>query len=403
MLTPNLIALAAAALCGGAQPDPALNAGAPGATANVPSLLGELAQAPQAEPVRSGSFPGSMLWPGSDVSIRVGGRIKADAIQDFDAIGTTDEFKTSTIPVPEVASDGNTDFHAQDSRLHLDVRSPSELGELRGYVEANFWGSELTLRHAYAQTPNLLVGQTWTNFMMIDSRPDTLDFEGPDGSVFLRQTQVRWTQALGERLHGSIALEDPASNVSGPGGSTPEQAIPDLTAGLRGDFARGHAYLAGVLRQVGYRGAGSDDVTGWGLQLSGEVKTVGKSNVRYQLAYGQGIARYIEDLRGSNLDAALDTSGDLQALDTYGGFLAYQHYWNDELRSSAMYSATGVDPTSAQAGSTLESTSYVAANLIWTAAEHFEVGVEYLYGTRENKDGDDADANRVQVSFIYSF
>ncbi len=67
-----------------------------------------------------------------------------------------------------------------------------------------------------------------------------------------------------------------------------------------------------------------------------------------------------------------------------------------------MYSLTGVDPTDAQAATTLESTSYFAANLIWTAAKNFDVGIEYILGTRENNDGDDADANRVQVSFIYA-
>jgi hypothetical protein len=369
---------------------------------SIPGLVGDLSQEKEPAFLKAGSFPGAILVPGSDVSIKFGGRIKVDAIKDFDAIGTTDEFKTSAIPVPEVGSNGNTDFHAQDTRLSLEARSPSTLGELRGYVEGNFWGSDFTLRHAYIQTPNLLVGQTWTNFMMIESRPDTLDYEGPDGSVFLRQTQVRWTQALGKTNHWSVALEDPASNVSGPVGSTPEQPNPDLTAGIRTDFERGHNYVAGLIREVGYTGAGSDDVLGWGLQVSGEVKTVGKDNFRYQVAYGQGIARYIEDLRGSNLDAALDSSGDLEALDTYGGFLSYQHYWNETLRSSAVYSVTGVDLTNAQAANTLENTSYLAANVIWTAAKRFDVGFEYLFGTRENNDGSDANANRVQLSFIYS-
>ncbi len=359
-------------------------------------------QEKQESPLQAGSFPGSILLPRTDVSIKLGVRVKVDAIQDFDAIGTTDEFKTASIPVPEDDSRGNSDFHAQDTRLSFEARTPSGLGEIRGYVEGNFWGGEFTLRHAYAQTPHLLVGQTWTNFMMIDSRPDTLDFEGPDGSVFLRQTQVRWTNPLGEGHRWSISLEDPDSNVTGPAGSKAEQVYPDLTAGIRSDHARGHNYLAGIVREIGYTDVGSDDVLGWGFQLSGELRTTGKDNFRYQAAYGQGIARYIEDLRGSGLDAAVDSSGDLEALDTYGAFLAYQHFWSENLRSSAVYSLTGVDPTDAQAATTLESTSYFAANLIWTAAKKFDVGIEYLFGTRENNDGDDADANRVQVSFIYS-
>ena len=78
-----------------------------------------------------GSFPGSFLIPGTDLSFKVGGRIKLDVIQDFDAITNPDVFKTSSIPVPEVASDGNSNLQARDSRLHVEVRSPSPVRGIR--------------------------------------------------------------------------------------------------------------------------------------------------------------------------------------------------------------------------------------------------------------------------------
>lgn len=367
----------------------------------APAVASALDEAPSF----AGSFPGSFLIPGTDLSIKVGGRFKLDAIHDFDAIGTTDEFKTSSIPVPEESSDGNTRFHARDTRLHLEVRTPSAWGEIRGYVEGNFFGSgnSFELRHAYAQTDRLLAGQTWTNFMLIDSHPETLDFEGPDSSIFLRQAQVRWTQPVGDGTHWSIALEDPSSDVELPVDTSAEQVFPDLTTGLRWDGSRGHTYLSAILREIAYDGAESDSVIGWGASLSGRIDTHDKDNVRYQLAYGQGIARYIQDLRGLGLDAGPDGDGDLEALPTYGGFLAYQHFWNEELRSSAMFATTGVDNSAGQPATALESTSYAAANLIWKAAERLEIGVEVLRGTRENNDGEDADANRVQFSLTYSF
>ncbi len=352
-----------------------------------------------------GSFPGSILIPGTDFSVKFGGRIKADAIHDFDAIGNTDAFKTSTIPVPEVSSDGNTRFHARDTRLHMDVRTPSELGEIRGYVEMNFFGSgdSLELRHAYAHTDHLLFGQTWTNFMMIESRPETLDFEGPDGSVFLRQTQVRWTQPVGDDGRWTIALEDPSSDVTAPVGSAGEQVLPDLTTGYRHDHGRGHLFVGAALREIAYNGAQSDSELGWGANFSGRVDTSGKDNFRFQVAYGHGVARYIEDLRGLGLDGALDGSGDLEALPAYGGFLSYQHFWSDDLRSTAVFSATGVDNSAGQAATALKRTTYASANLIWAAAKRMDIGVEYLLGMRENNDGQDATANRLQFSLTYSF
>jgi hypothetical protein len=368
--------------------------------ASIPSLDQEAAQA---DPWK-GSFPGSFLVPGTDLSLKLGGRVKLDAIHDFDAIGSTDRFTTSSIPVPEVSSDGNTELHAKDTRLHLEGRVPSSLGEIRGYVEGNFFGSGTTfvLRHAYLETDHLLAGQTWTNFMLIESRPETLDFEGPDGSVFLRQGQVRWTQPLGDGARWSLALEDPGSDLTAPADTDPEQVYPDLTGGVLLDGSRGHTYVSGVLRQLSYDGDSSDSVLGWGASVSGKLRTFGEDDLRFQLAYGEGIARYIEDLRGLGLDAADDADGDLEALPTFGGFLGYRHHWNDELRSNLVYSTTGVDNSDGQEATALSQTSYGAVNLIWKAAEALDIGVEVLHGTRENNDGEDARATRLQFSFTYT-
>jgi hypothetical protein len=63
---------------------------------------------------------------------------------------------------------------------------------------------------------------------------------------------------------------------------------------------------------------------------------------------------------------------------------------------------TGVDNSVGQAADTLSETSYGAVNLIWKAAEALDVGVEVLTGHRENNDGQDANANRVQFSVTYT-
>lgn len=47
------------------------------------------------------------------------------------------------------------------------------------------------------------------------------------------------------------------------------------------------------------------------------------------------------------------------------------------------------------------STQYIAANLIWTPVKHIDMGVEYLFGTRQDKDGSRGEANRLQFGFWY--
>lgn len=356
--------------------------------------------------VRAGSFPGSIQIPGTDLSIKFGGFVKLDLIHDFDAIGDTDAFKTSSIPVPEQSSDGNTRLHAKETRLNLDARTTTGLGDFRVFVEGDFFGSGDTfrLRHAYGELGEFLGGQTWTNFMDIDSRPDTLDYEGPDGSVFLRQAQARWTKPLGEDTQLRLALEQPDADLTAPTGAIQETVLPDLTAGFHLHRGRCDTYLSGIARQIGYEASGiSDEVFGWGLNLSGILKTWGKDDFRYQIAYGEGIASYIEDFRGLGANAAPDASGDLEALPVLAGFLAYRHLWSEEFRSNLVYSYADIDNSAGQPGDAINQTDYVAVNLIWSPIKSVDVGGEYLYGNRENQDGQSADANRVQFSAKWSF
>ena len=75
---------------------------------------------------------------------------------------------------------GYVNFNAKETRFNFDVRSPTPVGNVRGFIEVDFYGSESTLhmRHAYGVIGNFLAGQTWSTFMDITARPVTIDFEG---------------------------------------------------------------------------------------------------------------------------------------------------------------------------------------------------------------------------------
>ncbi len=73
-------------------------------------------------------------------TFKPGGRIKLDVIRDFDPIESEDSFDPRTIPVDD--SEGtNSQVHARETRLSLDMRGPVEGSELRMYVETDFYGS----------------------------------------------------------------------------------------------------------------------------------------------------------------------------------------------------------------------------------------------------------------------
>ena len=114
--------------------------------------------------------------------------------------------------------------------------------------------------------------------------------------------------------------------------------------------------------------------------------------------YGPGVGRY----RGG-LSAGLDANGNLEAIVDKGITVGYQHQWSEKFTSLAVYNHGIIENTSGQMDNSLHMTNYTAANLIWHFTPKAFVGVEYLYGEREDKDGSEGYANRLQFSVKYVF
>ncbi len=338
--------------------------------------------------------------PQTPVIFTFGGYVKTDMIHDFDAIGSPDFFDVSKIPTD--GTDGETThFNVKETRLKLDVKYPEK--NLRAYIEGDFYGSgsSLRIRHAYLEYKGLLAGQTWSNFMDENIIPPTLDFEKPAAYAFARHGMIRYKQPVSASSYFSVALEE--SNATGQAPSDPgkfENPLPDLTARFRVTKDWGHVQLSGFLASIRYRfdGGQKEDVTLYGCNLSGQFNFLKKDMLIYQVVYGPGIGRY----RGGQ-SVALDQNGELETLTDLGVTLGLQHYWTDNLSSLVVYNYGEVENTDGQPGSALESTNYFAANLIYHLMKGTFIGVEYLRGTREDFNGADGTANRLQMSVRYSF
>ena len=363
-------------------------------------------------PVTKDDFPGSWCIPGTATRLKLGGYVKLDAIYDFNEIGNRFDFLTPTIPTTS-DNGGRTTFHARQSRLFVDTRTPTSIGKLRTYIEVDFFGNAntLRLRHAYGETPHLLAGQTWTTFMDISANPFTLDFEGPPGMVFRRQAQLRFKLPLTKQLKMAFAVENPSSAVDFVGGGDNLDPSPDFISNVRYEGSRGHIQLAGIVRDIGFRAAAgptagvAQQETGYGFSLSGSIKTFGKDRFKYQYARGRGIGHYFEDLNsgGVNTDGGADASGNLVLLYADGLYFAYEHHWNPHLRSNFVYGDGSVENSVGQAGTSFQDSEYVAVNAIYSPISQMDVGAEYLYGTHVDAANNRGQANRLQLSCIYRF
>ena len=162
-------------------------------------------------------YHGFFKLPGTQTILKIGGYFKTDFIYDLKPAGNTDSFIVSSIPIPTVVGVNNATVSVRPTRLSLDFRVPgAKVGEVRFYLEGDLFGTNATtprLRHAYAQVRNVLVGQTFSNFMDPDAFPDTLDFQGPNGMVSIRNPQLRYGFALGSSTTFYISIEKPSSDV----------------------------------------------------------------------------------------------------------------------------------------------------------------------------------------------
>jgi len=369
------------------------------------------------EPVRLGDFPGSILIPGSNVSVKIGGYMKGDFIHDFDAILDPDRFNVFTIPTD--GRDGeNTRLHARQTRLNLDARRPTPWGELRGFVEGDFFAfdrdedlfltvqrTDLRLRHAFGELAGWLVGQTWTTLTHIEALPETVDFESPDAFIVTRRAQIRWSHDLTPCLAIAVAIEDPGAVVADAAGlplvtvvGRSREPSPDYVARIRYTGDNAELQFGGTVRQYAFQpdGGSINTEAGYSLIASGILNLTENQTFKFQTGFGEGGGGF----RGIP-DAVPNNSGGLDVLDIFAATAGYTIQWTDHWRSTAVYAYGQGTNTEFQEDDALRAVEYMAINLFWLPFDGTRLGVEYLYGTREDKDGSMGHANRFQLGVWY--
>jgi hypothetical protein len=379
--------------------------------------------------LRAGEFPGSMRMPGTNMAAKVGGFVRLGMVGSFDPIGSDDRFVVGTIPPTGTELAGatsRTTISAKRSRINLDMRMDSTVGQFRAFLEGDFAGEGGTdnyrLRHAYGQYNQFVLGQTWSTFMDNRAIPEDLDFEGLGGQLQVRQPLMRWARNYGEKRSLALGLENPDASLTGGTGTS---AFPDITGRYRVSGDLGHLQIAGLFRtlngQLEEDIEHHDSVPGWGLSLSAR-RFVGRTgegyNLVFQISGGEGIGRYLNDLGTvGGQDAAFDpVTGELRALPAIGGYIAYQHWWQEtgrtlnllgrffnRPRSTFVFSAVDVRPFDFMGGLSYDRTTRASVNFIFSPITTIDIGIEGLWGERKNKDGSKGDAFQLQLVATFRY
>ncbi len=195
-------------------------------------------------PVTAGSFPRSILIPGTDTSIKIYGQMteimdyfltgaNPNASPTSSTLGATGQLETLPLEgtVGRARSNGVFQQTPRESKFGIETRTPTPLGEARTLVEMDFAGGSaftpasnvlqisdsLTprIRYAYGTLGGFLAGQATSNFSDPDANAETLDFGGPAGEPgIVRIPQVRYTMPVTWGTF-SVSAEAPQTSIAG--------------------------------------------------------------------------------------------------------------------------------------------------------------------------------------------
>jgi hypothetical protein len=368
----------------------------------------------------------------SKPSFEVYGFAMLDFGHDFTQINPNwfDTMRVTKLPSfdKEFGEDRNAFAGVRQSRLGVRSSTPTELGDLKTTFEFELFGTGVDegqttfrLRHAYGELGAFGAGQTWSPFMDPDVFPNSLEYWGPTGMVFFRNVQFRWMPITGDNSLTLAAERPGASGDQGVyagrvelQGIHPRFPVPDLSGAYKISRPWGYARAAGLLRIIRWDDVQDDafdlsgGATGWGINLSSNLKAGKKDVIRLQFVFGEGIQNYMND---SPVDIGIvnNSSNPVQPIlgdpvPIIGIVMFVDHTWSGKLTSSIGYSRQDNDNTEGQAPNAFKTGQYALGNVLYSPAPNVTLGGELQWGRRENNsDGFHSDGVKAQFSVKYNF
>ncbi|WP_292009580.1 DcaP family trimeric outer membrane transporter [Chryseobacterium sp.] len=354
---------------------------------------------------------------GDNWSVYLKGFIQADAMLDFQSMGFKDGFAATSITLPQ-NNTTSSNFSVKQSQVGFGIEDSKR--DLSAYAEIDFFGPNGTtaprFRKGYIQWKNWLVGQTWSNFSDISAFPNMFDFAGPNGFLFSRRIQIRYSKKFAPHHDLSISLEDPKY----PSITLPEDTllwkkkplIPTFTTMYRYGNENSYIKVGGILVPISYeRRDKTEDpynthtILGYGALISGRYDLNPSNNIRFQSSYGKGYSNTNQVLDGEKYDAIPNPQNGnaLETLSLFNILGIYEHWWSPKWSSVAYYSYSQVGKKSFIPGDMLRNFQNGGLNIVFQPYKKLRIGVEGNYGSVQKFNTQQGHAFRIQCSSSLNF
>ena len=361
----------------------------------------------------------SVIGKDQEFYLGIGGYIRGTLSYDMgNPIESPLYFITSAIPMDNPPGNRQLfQMSAASSNIFFNfVALPQTEDKVGAYVDFGFGEGMrnygFSLKAAYLTYRNWTVGYTTSLFTDGAAAAQTIDQQGPNAMTFLFNTVVDYQVALNKHWKLGIGAEYPSVSATyGENGRSVNQRLPDIPLYVQYSWKKGTGWLrfSALMRNMYYyneTAAKDSREMGIGFKLSG-ASPIGKKFVLFsQSVYGRGIASYVQDLQGLGMDMVPVEGGGLKGVDIVGSYIGLQYRINEKLTASSTFSevkcfmpddAVGID------GGTYHNAVYFVSNMIYRISPVLSTGVEYLWGSRRNKDETFRQDNRIQMSLRVNF
>jgi hypothetical protein len=371
--------------------------------------------------------------PKTGSSLDIYGFVMTDSGYNFGTIDPAwfDVVRPTKLPAfrGQFGDNGTTYFSVRQTRFGVKSFTPTPVGNLKTIFEFELYGTGVDagqttfrLRHAWGEIGHFGAGQTWSPFMDINVFPDSIEYWGPNGMVFFRNIQLRWTPVEKGDSNVQIALERPGASADGGAYANrielsnvvPHFQWPDLSGHVKYARPWGYVQAAGIVRKMAWVDTGtgplnlSGSAVGAGVDLSSNLKITKNDTGKFSAAYGHGIENYMND---APVDVGVKNNFGNPITPIKGvplpvfGLVAFvDHKWSDRYFTSAGYSMLNITNSNAQTPSDFHRGQYGLANLLYRPVPTVTMGGEFQFGQRQNiSNGYTFNDYRLQFSFRYDW
>ena len=100
---------------------------------------------------------------------------------------------------------------------------------------------------------------------------------------------------------------------------------------------------------------------------------------------------------------SFDAQVSLRALPVASGYFGYEHAWSPVFTTAVTYGVVNVSNLDIQLEDAFHRTQRTSINLMWNPLPFVDIVVEYLAGTRVNKNGQRASSSQIQSGWTLKF